>query len=237
MTVTLRLDGARRHLASAIAFSLASVATPVVSMGSPPEVAHQPPREGPAVPGRRELVAGGVLLGLGFASEVSSATIAATCSTGDWCARGYALTLGPSDGPNRFAFVSTGPSTPYVVGRVVAMPFLTAGFTMLLVGMGRSEVRPGTRANARSRRVALALLGTGVGVLAGSRIVRAVALGTGTCQDPLCVHGFDQTSLWTGRALTFAGGGLLIRDSKLGAELSFAGGPSNSYGLSITGKF
>jgi hypothetical protein len=51
------------------------------------------------------------------------------------------------------------------------------------------------------------------------------------------VHGFDQTSLWVGRGRTFAGTGLLVQGAARRTELGFAGGPFNSYGLSLSGRF
>jgi hypothetical protein len=168
---------------------------------------------------------------------VSGAVISTRCKPGDWCSAAIAVSIGGPDGPNRYTFVSTGPSSTYVMGRLAAAPLLIGGFTLTMVGLASSGGRASDWTHARKRRVAWSLFGSGIGVLVASRLMRAVFLSTGTCQDAACVHGFDQTSLWVGRGLTFAGTGLLVQGAARRTELGFAGGPFNSYGLSLSGRF
>jgi hypothetical protein len=214
---------------------------------TPARVLAAPPAEAvesvaPRVPtpnkrAKRQLATGGVLLGLGFAAEVSGAVISTRCKPGDWCSAAIAVSIGGPDGPNRYTFVSAGPSSTYVMGRLAAAPLLIGGFTLTMVGLASAGEGHSNWTHARKRRVAWSLFGSGLGVLVASRLMRAVFLSTGTCQDVACVHGFDQTSLWVGRGLTFAGGGLLVQGAARRTELSFGGGPFNSYGLSLSGRF
>jgi hypothetical protein len=229
----------RSHvLASACCVALAF--TPARVLASPPAEAAEsaaPRAPTPNQRAKRELIAGGVLLGLGFAAEVSGAVISTGCKPGDWCSAAIAVSIGGPDGPNRYTFVSAGPSSTYVMGRLAAAPLLIGGFTLTMVGLASMGEGPSSWTHARKRRVAWSLFGSGLGVLVASRIMRAVFLSTGTCQDAACVHGFDQTSLWVGRGLTFAGTGLLVQGAARRTELGFGGGPFNSYGLSLSGRF
>jgi hypothetical protein len=231
----------RSHvLVSACCFALAF--TPMRVLAAPPDPAPTAEPVAPRAPSsnkraKRELAAGGVLLGLGFAAELSGAVISTRCKPGDWCSAAIAVSIGGPDGPNRYTFVSTGPSSTYVMGRLAAAPLLIGGFTMTMVGLASMGGRPSDWTHARKRRLAWSLFGSGLGVLVASRVLRAVFLSTGTCQDAACVHGFDQTSLWVGRGLTFAGGGLLVQGAARRTELGFGGGPFNSYGLSLSGRF
>jgi hypothetical protein len=204
--------------------------TPVVSESPPPT--HAPSKRA-----RRELVAGGVLLGLGFATELAGAIISARCEPGEWCATAIAGSIGGPEGPNRYTFVSAGPSSTYVMGRLMAAPMLVSGFTLTMVGLASMGTPPSEWTHAKRRRVAWSLFGSGIGVLVASRLLRVVFLSTGTCQSAMCVHGFDQTSLWVGRGLTFAGTGLLVRGAARHHELAFGAGPLHSYGLSLSGRF
>ena len=186
---------------------------------------------------KRQLVAGGTLIGLGLAAEVTGASIAASCQTDMWCSRGFVLTLGQPDNANRLVWVASGPSVAYVGARITAMPFLISGFSLTMVGLGHLEYGSSTWSARRVRRTGWSLLGTGVGILVGSRILRLAFLGTGTCQDVLCVHGLDQTTLWVGRGLTFAGTGLLVRSTPDSVALVVGPGPAGSHGLSLLGRF
>jgi hypothetical protein len=220
--------------------ALALAFTPARVLASPPaEPAESAPPRAPTPNQRakRELIAGGVLLGLGFAAELSGAVISTGCKPGDWCSAAIAVSIGGPDGPNRYTFVSAGPSSTYVMGRLAAAPLLIGGFTLTMVGLASAGGGPSSWTHARKRRVAWSLFGSGLGVLVASRIMRGVFLWTGTCQDAACVHGFDQTSLWVGRGLTFAGTGLLVQGAARRTELGFGGGPFNSYGLSLSGRF
>jgi hypothetical protein len=224
----------------ALACGVALAFTPAGVLAAPPAPTVEtvgPQMPSPNKRAKRQLVAGGVLLGLGFAAEVSGAVISTGCKPGDWCSTAIAVSIGGPDGPNRYTFVSTGPSSTYVLGRLAAAPLLIGGFTLTMVGLASSGSRPSDWTHARKRRVAWSLFGSGLGVLVASRLMRAVFLSTGTCQDAACVHGFDQTSLWVGRGLTFAGGGLLVQGAARRTELGFGGGPFNSYGLSLSGRF
>jgi hypothetical protein len=211
----------------------AGIVTASTAVASPPAASTGPTDR----KAKRELIAGGVLVGLGFVSEVGSATIAVTCATGTWCSRGFALTLGPSEGPNRYSIVSTGPSSAYIGGRMAAAPLLMSGIPLLMVGVAHLDIGQSTWTRVRHKRVSATLLGLGLGILVGSRVVRATALGTGVCQSPLCVHGFDQATLWTGRSLTFAGTGMLIRNVGGRVRWGVEGGPGHSNGLSLVGQF
>lgn len=182
---------------------------------------------------RRELVAGSALIGLGFAAELSGTIISLTCAPTQWCSRGLALTLGEPTGPSRYIFVSAGRSSAYIGGRLAALPLLTSGFTLLMVGVAARH----TDAVGRHRGLGWGLFGTGIGVLAASRVLRAVFLVTGTCQAASCTHGFDQASLWVGRSLAFAGGGLLVRGRGHAVTVTLGGGPASSHGLSVAGRF
>jgi hypothetical protein len=195
------------------------------------------PTQAPSKRARRELVAGGVLLGLGFATELAGAVISAQCEPGEWCATAIAGSVGGPEGPNRYTFVSAGPSSTYVMGRLMAAPMLVSGFTLTMVGLASTGAPPSEWTHAKRRRVAWSLFGSGIGVLVASRLLRVVFLSTGTCQSAMCVHGFDQTSLWVGRGLTFAGTGLLVRGTARRHELAFGTGPLRSYGLSLSGRF
>jgi len=229
-----------RSLVLASACCIALIFTPARVLAAPPAptVESVEPRvPSPNKRAKRELAAGGVLLGLGFAAEVSGAVISARCKPGDWCSTAFAVSIGGPDGPNRYTFVSAGPSSTYVLGRLAAAPLLIGGFTLTMVGLAAAGDGASNWPHARKRRVAWSLFGSGLGVLVASRIMRAVFLSTGTCQDAACVHGFDQTSLWVGRGLTFAGTGLLVQGAARRTELGFGGGPFNSYGLSLSGRF
>jgi hypothetical protein len=229
-----------RVLAFACCIALAFVPTRVLAApptSTAPTVEPVAPRVPANKRAKRELAAGGVLLGLGFAAEVSGAVISTRCKPGDWCSSAIAASIGGPDGPNRYTLVSTGPSSTYVMGRLVAVPLLIGGFTLTMVGLASSRDGASNWTRARTRRVAWSRFGSGLGVLVTSRIMRAVFLSTGTCQDAACVHGFDQTSLWVGRGLTFAGAGLLVQGTARRSELGFGGGPLNSYGLSLSGRF
>jgi len=173
---------------------------------------------------------------LGFAAEFSGAVISVTCDTGTWCAGGFALAIGEPDGASRYTIISTGPSSTYVTGRLVAAPFLIGGFTATMVGIASLGERKSSWSPAKQQRIAWSLVGAGLGVIVVSRVLRLAFLSTGTCQTPLCVHGFDQSSVWIGRGLTFAGTGLLVRGKKP-RDLAVSGGPSNSFGLSLAGRF
>jgi hypothetical protein len=188
-------------------------------------------------PGTAELAAGGVLLGLGFAAELGGAVVSTRCILGSPCAAGLSLTVGSTDGAANYTLISTGTSSAYVMGRLVAAPLLVGGFTLTMVGLAQRGPAASSWSHARKRSVAWSLFGTGLGVLVTSRILRAVFAVEGVCQDPLCVYGFDQSSLWVGRGLTFAGSGMLVRGAARRMELGVGGGPSNGYGLSITGRF
>jgi hypothetical protein len=117
----------------------------------------------------------------------------------------------------------------------MAAPFLLSGFTLTMVGLASTGAPPSEW--TKRRRVAWSLFGSGIGVLVASRLLRVVFLSTGTCQTAMCVHGFDQTSLWVGRGLTFAGAGLLVRGTARRHELAFGTGPLHSYGVSVSGRF
>lgn len=203
------------------------VCSPSLSMAADPPV--------PPAKARRELVAGSVLVGLGFAAELTGSVIAVSCSPGQWCSTGFALTLGEPTGPGRYVLVSAGPSSAYIGGRITAAPFLASGFTLMMVGLASRHVD--REAGKNERRVAWGLMGVGIGVLASSRVLRAVFLATGTCQAALCTHGFDQSSLWVGRSLTFVGTGLLVRGRGRPATIMLGGGPPRTHGFSVVGRF
>jgi hypothetical protein len=227
-----------RKLAFACCIALAFTPARLLAAPPAPTVESVSPRvPSPNKRAKRELAAGGVLLGLGFAVEVSGAVISTRCKPGDWCSTAIAVSIGGPDGPNRYTFVSAGPSSTYVMGRLAAAPLLIGGFTLTMVGLASAGGGASDWTRANKRRVAWSLFGSGLGVLVASRIMRAVFLSTGTCQDAACVHGFDQTSLWVGRGLTFAGAGLLVQGAARGTELGFGSGPFNSYGLSLSGRF
>jgi hypothetical protein len=225
-------------LAAACCIALALTPARVLAAPPVPTVESIPPEvPSPSKRAKRELAGGGVLLGLGLAAEVSGAVISTRCKPGDWCSSAIAVSIGGPEGPNRYTFVSTGPSSAYVVGRLAAAPLLIGGFTLTMVGLASAGEGPSNWTHTRKRRVAWSLFGSGLGVLVASRLLRAVFLSTGACQDAACVHGFDQTSLWVGRGLTFAGAGLLVQGAARRTELGFGGGPFNSYGLSLSGRF
>jgi hypothetical protein len=231
-----------RRIVPIAAFILVALAWPEVYAAPEPEptpVVSQspPPTQAQSKRARRELVAGGVLLGLGFATELAGAVISAQCEPGEWCAVAIAGSVGGPEGPNRYTFVSAGPSSTYVMGRLMAAPFLVSGFTLTMVGLASTGAPPSEWTHAKRRRVAWSLFGSGIGVLVASRLLRVVFLSTGTCQSAMCVHGFDQTSLWVGRGLTFAGMGLLVRATARRHELALGTGPLRSYGLSLSGRF
>lgn len=219
------------------------VATPVLALllTSSTALAAPPPSDATPLPrkAKNKLKVGGAMLGLGFVAELSGAVIAATCELGSWCSTGFALTFGGAEGPNRYTLVSTGPSTPYVGARIVSAPLLISGFTLTMVGIYEAGPRPSTWTHARRKTVAWSLLGTGLGVLTISRLLRMVFLSTQTCQQALCVHGLDQSSLWVGRGLAFAGAGLLIQAGvqRQALDLSLGPGPANSHGASLLGRF
>jgi hypothetical protein len=206
---------------------------PALALAAPPDPEPRPAKA------KRKLAVGGTMIGLGFAAELTGSVISSTCETYGWCSTGFALTFGPPEGPTRYTLVSTGTSTAYVGGRIFSTPFLISGFTLLMVGIYESGPRASSWSLAQRRRVAWSLLGTGLGVLTVSRVLRMVFLATGTCQSSLCVHGLDQSSLWVGRGLTFAGAGILIEAgvSNRHVELSVGPGPAHSHGLSLLGRF
>jgi hypothetical protein len=228
------------RIVSIAAFITAALTCPEARSAPEPELApvsESAPTQAPSKRARRELVAGGVLLGLGFATELAGAIISARCEPGEWCAAAIAGSIGGPEGPNRYTFVSAGPSSTYVMGRLMAAPMLVSGFTLTMVGLASTGAPPSEWTHAKRRRVAWSLFGSGIGLLVASRLLRVVFLSTGTCQSAMCVHGFDQTSLWVGRGLTFAGTGLLVRGTARRHELAFGSGPLHSYGLSLSGRF
>jgi hypothetical protein len=226
-------------LTAFLATALASAEAPAAPPPEPTLASEPPPPARTTAPKRakRELIAGGVLLGLGFAAELSGAVISAGCEPGEWCATAIAGSVGGPEGPNRYTFVSTGPSSTYVMGRLAAAPLLLSGFTLTMVGLGSMGTPASDWSLAKRRRVAWSLFGSGMTVLLASRVLRVVFLSTGTCQSQMCVHGFDQSSLWVGRGLTFAGTGLLVRGAARRHELALGAGPRHSYGLSLSGRF
>ncbi|KIG15962.1 hypothetical protein DB30_05016 [Enhygromyxa salina] len=210
-------------------------APPAPTVSSPP--ATRPVVAPKAKRATRQLAAGGALIGLGFALELSGAIISTRCTVGSWCAAGFAASAGEPNGPNRYTLISTGTSSTYVMGRVAAAPLLIGGFTLTMVGVASSRVRASTWSHATKRRLAWSLFGAGIGVLVGSRVMRAAFVSSGVCQDPMCVHGFDQTSLWLGRGLTFAGTGMLVQGAAKRTELGIGGGPTAGFGVSLVGRF
>ncbi|PRP90629.1 hypothetical protein ENSA5_63000 [Enhygromyxa salina] len=219
---------------------------PTVESGAPPPPTVE--SGAPPLPKRakRQLAGGGVMLGLGFALELSGAIISTRCTLGSWdvaptgvrgCAAGFSVSVGEPNGPNRYTLVSTGTSSAYVMGRLAAAPLLIGGFTLTMVGVASAGTRASTWSHATKRRLAWSLFGAGLGVLVVSRVMRAVFVATGTCQEPTCVHGFDQSSLWMGRGLTFAGGGMLVQGAARRAELGLGGGPTQGFGVSVVGRF
>jgi hypothetical protein len=198
-----------------------------------PPVTETSSGSGPNSRGKRELVAGVTFLSLGFAAELSGAVIAVSCVPGQWCGRGFALSVGPPEGPTRYTLVSTGSSGAYIGGRIVAAPFLISGFTLAITAASKLATH-----RQVSQRSAWALTGVGLGMLGLSRLARILFLATGTCQSPLCAHGFDQASLWAGRTLTFTGVGLLVsKRRRQDSSVMLGGGPASSYGLSVRGRF
>jgi hypothetical protein len=217
----------------ALAFALTLCAPELALAAEPPGASAAAPRPPQPAKAKRQLVAGSILVGLGFAAELGGSIIAVSCAPGQWCSAGLALTLGPPTGPSRYTFVSAGPSSAYIGGRIAGAPFLASGFTLMMVGLASRH----TDGAVEERRLAWGLFGAGIGVLAASRVLRVVFLATGTCQATLCAHGFDQSSLWLGRSLTFVGTGLLVRGRERVATLTLGGGPPRAYGLSIAGRF
>jgi hypothetical protein len=227
VTKSLRCGG-MLACASFVALAL----TPAGLLAAPPDPEPEPSRAS-----KRALVSGGVLIGLGFAAEISGTAISIGCTADQWCSAGFALTLGHPDGPNRYTMVSTGPSSTYLMGRIIATPLLISGFTLTMVGLASVDGRMSSWTDPRRRRLGWSLLGSGIGVLVGSTILRGAFLTTGTCQTPECVHGLDQATLWVGRGLTFAGAGILVQGAASRVELGMGGGPSGSFGLSFDGRF
>ncbi|PRQ05563.1 hypothetical protein [Enhygromyxa salina] len=223
--------------------------TPARLLAAPPTPTALPTPTAPPLPAAksagpptskratRQLAAGGVLLGLGFAFELSGAIISTRCTVGSWCAAGFAASAGAPDGLNRYTLISTGTSSTYVMGRLAAAPLLIGGFTLTMVGVASAGMPGSTWSHATRRRLAWSLFGAGLGVLVVSRVMRAAFMVAGTCQDPMCVHGFDQTSLWFGRGLTFAGTGLLVQGAAKRAEIGIGGGPTQGFGISVVGRF
>jgi hypothetical protein len=218
---------------SAIAWVAALTTAPAYVHAAPPERTTEPTPPQRSKQATTALVSGGILIGLGFAAELSGAVISTRCSAGDWCSAGFSTVFGAPNGPNRYTLISTGPATAYIGGRLVAVPLLISGFTLTMVGLSRSSAS----SDRRRRRLGAALLGSGLGVLVSATILRGMFLSTGTCQEPSCVYGFDQTSLWIGRGLTFAGTGLVVQGAAHRMEFGVNGGPSNSFGASLEGRF
>jgi hypothetical protein len=228
-------------LASTFLAALALMPARLLAAPPPPSVSPLPSAESVAPPiskrATRQLATGGVLLGLGFAIELSGAIISTRCTIRSWCAAGFAASIGEPNGPNRYTLISTGTSSTYVMGRLAAAPLLIGGFTLTMVGVASAGTRASTWSHATKRRLAWSLFGAGLGVLVGSRIMRAAFAMSGVCQDSMCVHGFDQSSLWIGRGLTFAGTGLLVQGAAKRAEIGFGGGPTQGFGFSVVGRF
>lgn len=91
------MNSGRRVLASAC-FGLLTLAPGHVFAGRPAEVSapSDSQRSAESKAGTGELAAGGVLLGLGFAAELSGAVISARCTWGD-AVCGWAVTDGRWD--------------------------------------------------------------------------------------------------------------------------------------------
>uniref|UniRef100_UPI001C633A77 hypothetical protein n=1 Tax=Enhygromyxa salina TaxID=215803 RepID=UPI001C633A77 len=129
-------------LASTCFAALALAPTQLLAAPPSPSAAPAPTVESGAPPlpkrAKRQLAGGGVMLGLGFALELSGAIISTRCTLGTWdvaptgvrgCAAGFSVSVGEPNGPNRYTLVSTGTSSAYVMGRLAAAPLLIGGFT------------------------------------------------------------------------------------------------------------
>src|SRR5690606_35093398 len=156
---------------SACAIALALAAGP--AHASPPK---------PSKKSKRELIAGGVLIGLGFTMEFSGAVLSTQCKVGTWRSAAFALSLGGPEGPTRHAVASAGPSSFYVMSGLAAAPLLISGFTVALIGIASTGEHPSTWTISRRKRITWGLFGSGMGVLMASRALRGVFLATGTCQ-------------------------------------------------------
>ena len=223
-----------------LTLTCASILTlvPAGARGAAPPSESSPASASKAVKhARAQRISGGLLLGLGFAAELSGAIVSTRCQLGQPCAQGILLTLGEAEGPSHYTLISTGSSSSYVFGRLIAAPLLIGGATSLMVGLARTGAPPSSWSPTRRRKLGWSLVGAGLGVLVLSRIARFSFIVANVCQNVACTHGFDQTSLWVGRGLTFAGTGLLVQSPAKPVEIGVGAGPSRSYGLSIAGRF
>jgi hypothetical protein len=221
-----------------------SVTFAATLLAAPPAPARPPPANSTALlspreqRARRVFIAGGVMFGLAFAGEVAGATMSTTCKLGQPCALGLTFTWGSDSAGTRYTVFSTGTGSPYVISRVLAIPLIASGETLLLTGahlQSQADERAG-RAPPFSRRLAWGLAGAGMSVYVVSRLMRlGFAIG-GVCQDPRCVYSFDQLTLGTSRALAFPGSAMLIYlRTRTDVRLGLA--PVGTVGLGIAGEF
>jgi hypothetical protein len=181
-------------------------------------------------------IASGVVMGISFIGELTGAIISSTCKLGSVCTLGSTYAWGSDDAGTRYTLVTAGPGSAYVMSRAVSIPLVWTGEGLLLAGAHARALADARDAPRPPKRLAWALLGTGLGVYAASRVARlGFALG-GVCQDPLCVYAFDQTTLGVSRGLSFSGSAsLLHRRTRARVRLGIA--PAASFGLALTGQF
>jgi hypothetical protein len=187
---------------------------------------------------RRSLIAAGVLFGVASVAEKIGAGVAIRCDYGRPCALSLTYAWGSPSAGTRYTWFQTGPATPYVAARALAIPLIWVGEGLLLTGVhDRAVVDLATGGSLPySRRLAWALFGTGVGLYISSRLARLGFALAGFCQDPACVYSYDILTLSSSRALWVMGSGLLMyqrtqRNMRVGVT------PVGLLGLGVQGEF
>ncbi|MFO7567389.1 MAG: hypothetical protein R6X02_32395 [Enhygromyxa sp.] len=217
---------------------LASLSLSLVLFSPPgsadPAPAHDPPHE---LRARRFFVASGVVMGASLLGEMAGAIISTTCKLGSACTTGFMYQWGSDDAGTRYTVITTGIGSAYVLSRAVSIPLVWTGEGLLLAGAHfRALADADAGRKPATKRLAWALLGSGLGLYVGSRLARfGFALG-GVCQDLRCVYAFDQVTLGVSRGLSFSGSALVMhRRTHRRVQLGLA--PTAFYGLALTGQF
>lgn len=186
---------------------------------------------------RRLFIASGVLMGVSLVGEMTGAIISTTCQLGSPCTVGFMYQWGSDQAGTRYTVLTSGTGSAYVLSRVASIPLVWTGAGLLLAGAdarARADAQSGT--DAAPKRLAWALLGSGLGLYIGSRLVRlGFGLG-GVCQAPQCLYTFDQLTLGASRGLSFSGSALVMH-RRTHSRIRLGVAPMGSYGIALTGQF
>lgn len=216
---------------TSLALSVWIGSSPASLPPEPLEVAGPKPAQ---VRSRRLFIASGILMGVAFVGETTGAILGTTCAFDGLCAVNLRVPGSFDAVPLLAAMIPSGPESAYVVARMFSVPMMWTSRGLLLAG---TQVRArDSHVAPASRRLGWALLGTGFGILIGSRLARlGFAIGK-ICQDPLCFYGFDQATLGVSRALSLPGSAFVMH-RRTRARMHLDLGPPGTLGLGLSGQF